>query len=98
LPLQQPFGHEVASQMHWPLALHACPVAHPPQVAPELPQEVPDCDAYSSHAPVAPPTQQPLGHVVASQEQVPFVVSHTPFVHEAQAAPAAPHWALDSEE
>jgi hypothetical protein len=41
--------------------------------------------------------QQPLGHVVASQEQLPFVVSHTPFAHIAQAAPAAPHREADSE-
>jgi hypothetical protein len=47
--------------------------------------------------PLAPPWQQPLGHVVASQEQLPFVVSHTPLAHVAQAAPAVPHWAADSE-
>lgn len=47
--------------------------------------------------PLAPPRQQPLGHVVVSQEQLPFVVSHRPLVQLAQAAPAVPHWAADSE-
>ena len=46
LPLQQPFGHEVASQTHWPLVLlHSCPVAHPVQVAPVVPHDVFDSDA-----------------------------------------------------
>jgi hypothetical protein len=46
LPLQQPFGHEAASQMHWPvLVLHACPVAQVPHVAPPVPHEPADCDA-----------------------------------------------------
>ncbi len=48
--------------------------------------------------PVAPPLQQPLGHVVASHEQVPLVVSHRPLPHEVQAAPPAPHCDVDSEE
>ncbi len=47
--------------------------------------------------PLAPPLQQPLGHVVASQEQLPFVVSQMPLAQFAQAAPAVPHWAADSE-
>ena len=42
--------------------------------------------------------QQPAGHVVASQEQVPFVVSQTPFEHDLQAAPPVPHCDEDSDE
>lgn len=42
LPLQQPLGHEVASQTHWPalapVLLHSCPEAHGPQAAPPVPQ------------------------------------------------------------
>jgi len=45
-----------------------------------------------------PPLQQPPGQVWASQEQVPFVVSQTPFAQEVQAAPPAPHCDADSEE
>jgi len=47
--------------------------------------------------PLAPPLQQPLGHVVVSHEQLPFVVSHRPLAQLAHAAPAVPHWAADSE-
>jgi hypothetical protein len=39
LPLQQPIGQELALQMHWPLALHACPPPHAAQVAPPAPHE-----------------------------------------------------------
>ncbi len=55
-------------------------------------------EEYVSQLPVVPPTQQPPGQVWASQEQVPFVVSQTPFAHEVQAAPPAPHCDDDSEE
>jgi hypothetical protein len=98
LPLQQPFEHELAVQTHWPFAPHAWPVAHPPHVAPAVPQEVADSDPYASHVPVAPPLQQPFGHVLASQEHAPVVVSQTPFAQELQDEPPAPHCELDSEE
>ena len=40
LPLQQPLGHEVASQTHCPvLALHSCPAEQALQVAPPVPHE-----------------------------------------------------------
>jgi hypothetical protein len=42
--------------------------------------------------------QQPLGHVVASHEQVPLVVSQRPLLHEVHAAPPAPQSDVDSEE
>lgn len=42
--------------------------------------------------------QQPLGHEVASQPQVPLVLLQSwPVAHAAHAAPAVPHEALDSE-
>jgi hypothetical protein len=43
LPLQQPFGHDVASQMHAPAALQASPVAHAEHEAPPVPHDVDDC-------------------------------------------------------
>lgn len=46
VPLQQPFGHEVASQTHLPVVLsHSWPSEHPAQVAPPVPHEVYDSDA-----------------------------------------------------
>lgn len=47
--------------------------------------------------PLAPPTQQPLGQVVLSQEQVPLVVSQSPFAQLEHALPPLPHCAADSE-
>jgi hypothetical protein len=38
--------------------------------------------------------QQPLGQVVASQAHLPLVVSHSPLLHPAQAAPLVPHCEL----
>jgi hypothetical protein len=97
LPLQQPVGQDAASHTHCPPALQACPAAHPPQLAPPVPHEEEDCDPYASQVPDAPePVQHPPAHVSASQEQVPLLVSHTPFAHAAHAAPPAPHWEADS--
>jgi hypothetical protein len=43
LPLQQPLGHDVALQTHWPvLVSHCCPDAHAVQPAPAVPQEAAD--------------------------------------------------------
>ena len=42
LPLQHPFGQDVASQTHLPLAEHSCPAAHAAQVRPAVPQEALD--------------------------------------------------------
>ena len=109
--MQQPFGHEVASQTHapplqrWP-AGHAAfvPHLHSPlvhvlvvvgshwaHVPPLVPHEVVDCEPYASQEPPVPPLQQPAGHVFASQEQVPFVASHSPFGQDAQESPPVPH-------
>jgi hypothetical protein len=38
-----------------------------------------------------PPTQQPAGQVLPSHEQVPLVVSQSPFEHVPHVAPAVPH-------
>jgi hypothetical protein len=99
LPLQQPLGHEVASQTHWPVVLlHSWPLAQAAHVAPLVPQDGFDSEAYASHVPVVPPLQQPLGQVLASHEQTPVVVSHRPFAQDAQAAPFFPQRDDDSEE
>ena len=40
LPVQQPVGHEVASQTHCPVVLlHSWPAVHDPHAAPPVPQE-----------------------------------------------------------
>jgi len=39
-PLQQPFGHDVASHTHWPVALHSVPDGHGAHAAPALPHEL----------------------------------------------------------
>jgi hypothetical protein len=89
LPLQHPAGHDVASQTHFPLVgSHSCPAPHAPQIAPPVPHAVLDCEAYGSHE---PPLQQPAAHVLESQAQTPFVVSHSPFAHAAHDAPPVPH-------
>jgi hypothetical protein len=64
-------------------------------VAPPVPQDAIDSEAYASHVPVMPPLQHPLGQVLESQEHKPSVVSQSPFVQAAQAAPPAPQSAAD---
>ena len=92
LPLQQPFGQDVASQTHWPLfLLHSWVAAHGAHVAPDAPQEPLDSDPYASHVPLVPPLQQPLGQVLASHAQTPVVRSHRLFAQEPHAAPPLPH-------
>lgn len=98
MPLQQPFGHEVESQTHCPLALHSCPAAQVPHVAPFVPHAPKACEPYPTHVPAEPPLQQPFEHVVASHEHVPLVLSQTPFEHELQEAPFVPHCVGDCEE
>ena len=97
-PLQQPLGHDVASQMHVPFALlHSSPVAHGAQVAPAVPHEGVDSPTHGSHVPVGPPLQHPWGHDVASQTQVPLVLSHSvPVEQAAHATPPVPHEFCDS--
>jgi hypothetical protein len=46
LPLQHPFGHDLASQTQVPvLVLHSCPDGHALQATPPVPQVVPVSDA-----------------------------------------------------
>jgi hypothetical protein len=92
-PLQHPAHPEDVLHTHVPLdVLHVSPVPHPPQDAPLVPHDVFDCCAYSSHVPVGPPTQQPLGHVFESHAHCPLDVSQRRLPQEAQAAPPVPHW------
>ncbi len=94
-PLQQPFGHEVASQTHWPvLVLHSWPVAHAAHAAPPAPHEVFDSLESGSH--VVPPLQQPA-HEPPPHEHVPFE-HESPVPHALHAAPPVPHEELDWEE
>ena len=76
--------------------LHSCPEAHAAQLAPPVPHDAGDSDAYASHVPEMPPLQQPFGQVLRSHEQRPLVVSHRLFAHAAQAAPPVPQALLDS--
>ncbi len=43
VPLQQPFGHELALHRHAPPE-HTWPELQAPQVAPAVPQELLDCE------------------------------------------------------
>ena len=71
---------------------------HVAQVAAPVPQDAFVWLVYASHVPLVPPLQQPVGHVLASQEQVPLVVSQTPFEHIEHVAPPLPHPALVCDE
>jgi hypothetical protein len=71
--------------------VHDSLVAQAPHAAPPAPHDEADCEAYASHVPVEPPTQQPFAHVVESHVHVPLVVSHTPFIQATQALPLLPH-------
>ena len=95
-PLQQPLGHEVASQTHFPVALHSWPDAHAAQLAPPVPQDDGDSEAYASQVPLTPPLQHPFGQVLASHAQRPLVVSQRLFAQAAHAAPPVPQALLDS--
>ena len=98
LPLQQPVGHDTASQTHWPVVvLHSCPEPHEPHAAPPVPHELLVSDPYGWHVPLD--VQQPVGHEVASQTQLPLPLLHSsPVAHALQAAPDAPHDTLVSAE
>jgi hypothetical protein len=91
LPLQQPFGQEVASQTHCPVVLlHSRPIGHCVHVAPFAPHDWVDSAESGSHVPAL---QQPAHGLPEPQLQVPPVhVSPVPQVPHA--APPLPH-ALD---
>lgn len=94
LPLQQPSGHEVGSQTHWPVVvLHSWPVTHVVQVEPAGPHSALVSLPSATHR---LPSQHPPGHVDASQMHWPEVASlevsqACPVVHAAQPAPPIPH-------
>ena len=98
LPLQQPFGHDVASQTQAPVFVsHFCPVPHVAHAAPAGPQDPKDSEPNASQVPLVPPLQQPFGHVPALHAQIPLVVSQRPLLHEPHAAPPLPHPDADCE-
>jgi hypothetical protein len=91
LPLQQPVGHDAASQTHAP-ALHSWPAPHAEQLAPLLPHEPFDSLASASHdEPLQQPAHEPPPQLHAPLEQV------SPAPHALHVAPAVPHWPADCE-
>jgi hypothetical protein len=94
VPLQQPFGHELALQTHWPvLVLHVSPVPHALHAAPPAPHDMDDsADSASQVEPLQQPAQAP-----PPQLQVPLV-QLSPLPHVLHAAPPVPHSEIDCEE
>lgn len=91
--MQQPFGHDAASQTHCPVfVLHAWPAAHATHAAPPAPHAVVDSLARGSHVPLA--LQQPA-HDAPPHRQVPF--EHEPDAHALHVAPPVPHCEPDWE-
>jgi hypothetical protein len=85
--VQQPFGHEVASQTHWPaLVLHSVPSAQGTHPVPREPHEAFDSPPSDWQV---PPLQQP------SQILPPHVhappAHDSPTAHAEHAAPPPPH-------
>ena len=94
-PLQQPFGHVLASQTQTPLIVSQSPLGHAAHVAPPLPHSERD---WAARATQVLPLQQPLGQDVTSQTHCPVALLHScPVAHAPQIAPAAPHEAFDSD-
>src|SRR5579872_4739132 len=95
--VQQPFGHDFASQTHWPVpVLHSWPGPQDEHEAPPVPHDPFDCEAQGSHVPVLP-LQQPMPHEFESQTHCPLPVLHSrPEAHPLQAAPLLPHEVFDS--
>jgi hypothetical protein len=91
LPLQQPIGHEVASQTHCPVGLHSWPFPQATQAAPALPHEVFDSPENGSHV---VPLQQPAHEAVLPHEHWP-ALHESPEPHAAQALPPMPQSAPD---
>ncbi len=92
-PLQQPFGHDAASQMHVPLlVLHSRPVPHAEQLPPAVPHWALVSDAHGTHWPDE--LQQPCGHDDASHTQLPVALHSVPLPQALHAAPPVPHEVL----
>ena len=88
-PLQQPFGHELASQTHVPeVVSHSWPDAHPVHVAPAVPHELFPSPEYGSHV---LPLQQPFGHEEELHVQTPVPLQVWPVAQAAQLTPPLPH-------
>ncbi len=92
--MQQPAGHELASQTHVPVVvLQVCPVAHDPHAAPPVPHWPEVCWACCTHV---LPLQQPAGQDAASQTHCPEPLQAWPAAQAAQATPPAPQEPADS--
>jgi hypothetical protein len=89
VPLQQPFGHDVALQTHLPVASQVCPIVHELHVAPPTPQV---CVLEVWQSPFL--SQQPFGHDVALQTQAPFEQAW-PVAQGVQLAPFVPQVWMD---
>jgi hypothetical protein len=76
--VQQPPGHDVASQAQTPVLLsHSCPAAHAAQLAPALPQAIAVSDTKGTHWPAAlqHPLRQVAGLHAAASEPVSVVAT-----------------------
>jgi hypothetical protein len=87
-PLAQQPAQLMVPQLHAPL-VQVWPDAQVPQAVPPDPHALADCAAAATHRPWA--SQQPFGHDVGLQVQVPAGPQVCPVPHAAQAAPAVPH-------
>jgi hypothetical protein len=89
LPLQQPLGHELASQVQAAeLLAHSWLVPHAPHAAPPVPQELFVCDAYRTHV---LPSQHPFGHEPALHTHCPVPLHAWLVAHVVHVVPAGPH-------
>jgi hypothetical protein len=89
---QQPFGHDVPSQTHWPVvALHSCPDGHAVQVTPFAPHAEFDSLPIGSHV---APLQHPLHAPPPEQVHEPPTQACVE-TQEPHALPPVPHWPVD---
>ena len=86
--MQQPFGHDVASQTHSPLGSHSSPDLQAAHWRPAEPHDALVSLSRGSHDPLA--VQQPLHEPPPHEHSPPEQVS--PLPHEPHAAPPVPHW------
>jgi len=87
VPLQQPFGHEVALQTQVPLLVEqVVPVAHDAQAAPDFPHWL---MVWLANGTQAVPLQHPFWQEDALQTQAPFA-QVWPVAQELHAAPPVP--------
>jgi len=91
-PLAQQPAQLMLPQLHPPL-LQVCPEAQVPQALPPEPHAAVDCADCATHRPCE--SQQPFGHDVGLQTQVPAGPHAWPVAHAAHAAPAVPQPVVD---